>query len=111
MTIKTDMAADLAANHYDVDENPYSYAATFYPLTGAPVSLTVNVITEDNIELSGYTAEVQEDETVVEYLRADINRDVVSGEWFTIASLGQVLTVKNIKERDRFSIQAVVNAS
>lgn len=108
MTIKTDMAADLAANHYDTDENPYAYAATFYPLTGAPVPLTVNVITEDNVELSGYTAEIQADETVVEYLRSDISRDVVSGEWFKITSSGEILTVENIKERDRFSIQAVV---
>lgn len=106
MSIRDDMAVDLAANHYDADQNPYAYAATFYPKTGASVSLTVNMIMEDSIELDGYAAEVQGEETTIEYQKVDINRDVLDGERFEIA--GRAWVVKGIRSRNRFSIKAIV---
>ena len=106
MTLKDDISDDVAANMYNATENPYAYAATFYPSTGISISMIVCLIEQDAVQVDGYETEIMDGEILIEYSRADLDRDVHQGERFVIGS--RTYIVKGIRERDRFSRVAIV---
>lgn len=105
MTLRTQLTTDLSV-FFDSDE--FATAVTFMPSVGAPVSCSVLIYTEDQVEVDAYDSEVLNEIVIAEYRRADIDRDVKRGEKFTVTDSGRVYVVDGIRERDEISIKAIV---
>jgi len=80
--------------------------AVFQPATGDSIPLVVWLYKEDDYQVSEFEGQVFEELTLIEYLLADINRDVVEDETFTIG--GDVYVVESVKSRDDVSRKALV---
>ena len=106
MALIDDIAVDVAANMFNVESNPYAFAATFIPLSGASVPMIINLIVQDVAEINGYDTTIIDEEILIEYSRADLDRDVKDNERFLIGSRNYI--VKGIRERDRFPRTAIV---
>jgi len=81
--------------------------AVFTPLTGAPQDLYVVLREEESFQPGGFQSAVCATETVVRYMRADIDRKLVPGETFTIGSA--VYTVRAMREWTSRRGKAVVS--
>jgi hypothetical protein len=97
----TRMFAKLAASGVEEVKS-----ASFVPAFGVEVPCTVRLYREDNIESSDMTARVTGELLLIEYQRAEISRDAVRGESFSID--GTAYTVQAIKDRDGVSVRVVV---
>ena len=87
-------------------DDPEIQDAIFIPETGDTVPCKIRIYEDDEPYPDGYSAQVLESEIIIEYQKADINRDAVRGETFTIGET--IYTVGTIRSRDSVSFRVVV---
>lgn len=93
-------ASDIAGNFEHVD-------ATFWPETGAPVTLNVELRKETDFQPAGFDAQSFEQLTTILYVLADIGREVDTGEEFKISSV--MYSVKSVVENDGYFVRVEVS--
>lgn len=93
-------ASDIAGNFEHVD-------ATFWPTTGAPITLNVEKRVETNLQPGGFDGQVWEQMTTILYVFADIGREVDTGEVFEISSTKYA--VRSVIENEGYFVKCEVS--
>jgi hypothetical protein len=93
-------ASDIAENFEHVD-------ATFWPTTGAPVTLNVEKRGETDLQPGGFEGQSWEQMTTILYVFADIGREVDTVEVFEISSIKY--TVRSVIENDGHFVKCEVS--
>lgn len=93
-------ASDIAGNFEHVD-------ATFWPETGEPITLNVELRVETEFQPIAFEGQTFEHMTTILYVLADIGREVDSGEVFEISSTKY--TVRSIIENDGYFVKCEVS--
>lgn len=87
-------------------ETGLGVSATFTPASGPAVSLDVHFRQQSELQPSG-TAQTWEIGSTIEYALADLGREALVGETFTIASA--VWTVRKVESADGYAVKVVVS--
>lgn len=93
-------ASDIAGNFEHVD-------VTFWPTTGAPVTLNVEKRVETDLQPGGFEGQSWEQMTTILYSFADIGREVDTDEVFEISSVKY--KVRSVIENDGYFVKVEVS--
>ena len=91
----------------DISENFEHVDATFWPETGAPIMLNVELRKETDFQPAGFDAQSFEQMTTILYVFADIGREVDVGEVFEIDDVDYI--VRSVIENDGYFVKVEVS--
>ena len=91
----------------DIAENFEHADATFWPTTGAPVTLNVERRVETDLQPGGFEGQAWAQMTTILYAFADIGREVDTGEVFEISDVKY--TVRGVIENDGYFVKVEVS--
>jgi len=100
------IASMLEQTASDISNNFEHTSATFWPETGAPVTLNVEKRAETDFQPVAFDGQSFERMTTILYALADIGREVDAGEVFEIDSVKY--TVKSVIENDELFVKVEV---
>lgn len=103
------MAKEIFETVADLAVTTIGRLATYMPTMGNPIiNCSVNVETVSDPQPDGFSAQVLDPETTLEYLLSEVGEEADINSYFTMEDDGTVYTVKDLRENDGRTVTVVV---